>query len=148
MTSLTALAEQSKEHQFRIINRNKFATALTQLTPGKYTIEVKKVYRKRSNAQNRYKFGVAYKIIQECITDSTSEYWTIEEVHEYCKENFLPKDYVEQLKEAYNELEGEFKKPFRLTTTKLTTVKEGEYWDNMALFVAEIFGVEIPLPNE
>lgn len=148
MNKITFLATQSKESVFTIKFRNKFAMALSTLSPGNYIGEIKKVYRKRSNAQNRYKFGVVYKILQECIQDSTGDYWTIDEVHDYCKENFLPKEYAEQLRSDYDEDKSEFKKPFRLTTTKLTTVGEMDYWRNISIFIAEMFGVAVPEPNE
>lgn len=136
--------------------------AIWSLPPGRYTITIEKVYRKRSNQQNRYKFGVAYKLIADGLTDATGEMWTVDKVHEFCKNNaknqldLLPVDYEDRIKDDWkndpsnqliNKNTGEvLTKPFEPTTTKMTTVDEMNYHDNLKWFGAEWLGIDIPDP--
>lgn len=136
--------------------RKKLADAFKQLKDGKYFLILEKFYKKRSTQQNRAKFGIAYKILQSCFIQATGESVSIEWVHEFCKERFLPAEYVEMLKQEYlqktrfivnNETGEEIEIPMRLTTTKLSTVQEIEYYQNMQKFCAEFFNTQIPDPQ-
>jgi hypothetical protein len=136
--------------------RKKLAESFKKLKDGKYFLTLEKFYKKRSTQQNRSKFGIAYKILQSCFIQTTGESISIEWVHEFCKERFLPAEYVEKLKEEYlqrnrfivnNETGEEIEIPLRLTTTKLSTVQEIEYYKNMQKFCAEFFNTEIPDPD-
>lgn len=153
MPSIIFFAEK-KNGQFKTLYRDRFGAAINELPDGKYTGEIKRMYKQRSTQQNRAKFGIAYKILHECMVDATGESLSIEYIHEFCKERFLPAEYVERLKREHNEGQITNREtgeviilPFRLTTTKMTTVEEIEYYKNMQKFAAEFFYCEIHDPD-
>jgi hypothetical protein len=154
MNKVTAIAEK-KDSKLHVIQREKFEQAISVLAPGKYWITLEKIYKQRSSQQNRARFGIPYKLLRECFIDSTGEDVSIDFVHEFCKKRFLPSEYVEKLKLEWKEkkhvLKGLNKKkvhfPFKLTTTKLSTIEEMEYYKNIQRFGAEFFGVDIPDPD-
>lgn len=144
-----------KNSKLEIVRRDKFASAISDLPEGRYSLTLEKIYNRRSVQQNRAKFGIAYKILRECFVEATGESVSIDYVHEFCKRNFLPSEYVERLKNEHqskqivSESTGEvIEMPFMLTTTKMTTVEEMEFYANLQKFAAEFFGTEIPSPNE
>jgi hypothetical protein len=137
-----------------IKQRERFVSAISGLSEGDYTLRLEKLFRKRSIQQNRAKFGIAYKILSECFTEAYGEFVSIDEVHEYCKANLLPPEYIERLKEKHkskifmNKDTGETVEiPFVLTTKELTTVEEMVYYQRLQRFGAEFFGVDIPDPE-
>lgn len=138
-----------------IKQREKFASAVADLPEGDYFLILEKIYAKRSIKQNRAKFGIPYKILQSCFIESTGERVSIDWIHEFCKERFLPGEYVEQLREEWEqkksiliEKSGEvIEMPFRLTTTKMNTVQEMKYYESMQRFGSEFFYVDIPDPD-
>jgi hypothetical protein len=154
MKKLLAI-EEKKETKLHIIQREKFAQAVSVLPKGRYWLTLEKIYSKRSTQQNRAMFGIPYKILRECFIDSTGENVTTEWVHEFCKKRFLPAEYVDKLRVQWKEkkryLKGLNKKKvyfsFELTTTLLSTVEEMEYYKNMQKFAAEFFSVDIPDPD-
>lgn len=135
--------------------RKKIEESISKLPDGNYFFTIEKFYKLRSVQQNRAKFGIAYKILKACFSESYGESVSIEFVHEYCKQNFLPAGYVERLKEEHEKNKilvnyntgQEIEIPFRLTTTKLTTIEEMEYYKNMQRFCAEFFNQDIPDPE-
>lgn len=155
MKSLKALAKVTKG-KLEIKQREKFIQAIENLPDADYCLILEKLYRRRSSQQNRAKFGIAYKILSECFTDAMGEYFSIDDVHEYCKVNLMPAEYVERLKQEHSERCEVVNKetgdiinlPFVLTTTKMSTIEEITYYQNMQRFAAEFFGADIPNPNE
>lgn len=136
--------------------RKKLAESFKQLKDGKYFLTLEKFYKRRSTQQNRARFGIAYKILQSCFIQATGESVSIEWVHEFAKERFLPAEYVEMLKIEYEQKENtvtnmdtgeQINIPMRLTTTRLTTVQEMEYVKNMRDFCLDFFNTEIPEPD-
>ena len=101
------------------------------LTEFEVTIEKKKKHR--SIQQNRW-YWAAIKIM----ADHTG--YTSNEMHEVCKLKFLKVELV-------NEKTGEVFEYVR-STTDLTTTEFSNYMDEIRLFAAETFSLEIPLPNE
>ena len=82
----------------------------------------------RSNGQNRFLWGVIYRAIAEETGHSS------EEVHEYCKNQFLPKMFV-----VINNVEIESRK----STTQLTTDEFSQFLDR-AIGLAGELGITIP----
>jgi hypothetical protein len=135
--------------------RKKLKESISNLKDGNYLLTIEKFYKIRSIQQNRATFGIPYKLLRNCFSEAFGEPVSIEFVHEFCKERFLPDDYVEQLKEDWQkskiltnyETGLEIEIPFRLTTTKLSTVQEIVYYQNMQKFGAEFFQIDIPDPD-
>lgn len=149
-----------KDGKITILKRDKFNEMIKSLPDGRYIVELIKKFRQRSLQQNKAKFGIAYKIIQGLLIESWGRFISIDEVHEFCKapENgLIPLEYIERLKDEYinddnnrlfNKDTGEIKMiPFRITTTKMTTTEEMEYYKNMQDFALEFFNAEIPDPD-
>src|SRR5690348_222237 len=82
----------------------------------------------RSHSQNRFLWGVVYRAIAEETGHST------EEVHEYCKNQFLPKMFV-----VINNVEIESRK----STTQLTTAEFSEFLDRCTSLAGEL-GIVLP----
>lgn len=82
----------------------------------------------RSQKQNRYMFGVVYKLI----ADHTG--YTPEEVHQLMTKEFL----------GYENLGEKFIK----STTRLNTKEMEEYLENVRRFASVELGCYVPLPNE
>lgn len=95
------------------------------------TIENKKKHR--SVQQNRW-YWAAIKIL----ADHTG--YTSNEMHEVCKLKFLKVELV-------NEKTGEVLEYVK-STTDLSTTEFSVYMDELRLWAAENFSLEIPLPNE
>jgi hypothetical protein len=135
--------------------RKKLKESISNLKDGNYLLTIEKFYRVRSIQQNRATFGIPYKLLRSCFSEAFGEAVSIEWTKEFCKERFLPADYVEQLKEDWNkskiltnyETGQEIEIPFRLTSTKMSTVQQMEYYQNMQKFGAEFFQIDIPDPD-
>jgi len=122
---------------------------------GFYWLRLEKFYKQRSIQQNRAKFGISYKILRSCFSDAFGYSVSIDWVHEFCKERFLPGEYVDKLKDQWQQNKvlvnydtgQEIEIPFRLSTTAMSTVEEMEYIENIKVFAMEFFNVEIPDPD-
>ena len=92
---------------------------------------------KRSTQQNRYLWGICYKIL----ADYTG--YTEKEIHAYCKAKFSP-----IVVEILNKRTGETSSMLvGDTTTELTTIKFMEYKEKIQHLGAEL-GCQIPDPEE
>lgn len=146
-----------KSGKLSIIKEGIFRDALKIADDGRYFLTLEKVYHKRSTLQNNSIWGIPYKHLQECLIESWGRYVKIDEVHEFCKLNFLPQEYIDRLQDEYmddddnkvkNLKTGDVKMiPFRLTTTKMTTVESMEYYKNMQDFAMDYFNCDIPDPD-
>lgn len=153
MNKLTAICDID-DGAMKIIHRDKFATAVKCLAKGRYVIKLEKIYRKRSNQQNKSWWGLAYDFLLQGFYELGYDQVDLNFIHEWAKANCLPPEYVERLKKMHEEkcvskTTGEILNiPFRLTTTELTTIEGMEYYQNMQRLGAELLGVDIPEPNE
>lgn len=95
---------------------------------GEYKLIVKKKKKFRSSQQNKYLWGVPYKLI----ADETGH--TTDEVHAYLTSLFL------QDKSRII--------PVIKSTTELSTVEFEEYTENIRRWGASTLSLNIPLPNE
>lgn len=133
-------------------NRSNFESAVKSAPQGTYFLTLEKFYKQRSIQQNKARFGVLYKTLKAGFIEVFGESVDIEYIHDICKQNCLPSEYVERLKKEHKENNKKIKKkkgymlamPFRLTTTKLTTLEEMEYCENIRKFAAEYLQIELP----
>lgn len=88
--------------------------------------------RKRTNQQNRYLWGIPYKLLSDYTGHSKDE------IHEWCKCEFLSSKHL---------WIGEKEHEIGRSTSNLPTVEFEEYCENLRRFGATL-GVNIPLPNE
>lgn len=86
----------------------------------------------RSNRQNRYLWGVVYKLISDEVGHSP------EEIHEILKDKFLPKHKIEI---------GNLKEEVPVSTKELTTADFNEYIETIQRFAAEQLSIVIPDPQ-
>jgi len=159
MKKLTAIADFKLGVGIpNFLNNKEFRDNL-KLCDGRYIVTFEKAYRKRSNSQNSSIWAVPYVLIQNALIAEGYEEAKGEKgklyVHEICKENCLPVEYVDQLKEEHKEKclisknSGQIiSMPFRLTTKKMTTVQCMEYYSNLQNFGYEFFSIEIPDPEK
>lgn len=136
-----------------ILKKDLFNEAIKSLPNGRYINTTEKVYNKYSDSQRNTIYGLAYSIIKQGFKSIGYENVSDEFVAEWCKENCLPEEYKDMLKKEHelsctNIITGEtINIPFRLTITKLRTHWAKEYFENMQIKGAEIFGVDIPDPE-
>lgn len=140
-------------------NKQKFIDCIKLLRKGTYSIEVKKVYARRTSKQNAAKFGVVYKFMQGVLEEAIGEYLPIysnnddtPSVHRLLLTKCAPLKYVEAEKEKFeaskivDPISGEilFESEFRLSSVNMTTVEEMEFIENIRRFALEYFNVVIP----
>ena len=106
----------------------KFNEHLRSLEGKDVEVIVRKWKKGRSNNQNRYMWGVCYKIVSE----ETGH--TEDEIHDSLRAMFLM------------DKSGKF--PIVRSSTSLTTVEFEDYLEKVRIFAAEKLNCIIPLPNE
>jgi len=132
---------QIKDGKLHIIRRDLFMDSLKTLPNCRCRITIEKVYKKRSNPQNAYLWGVVYPILLQGLNEvGYNEILDIDEVHDFCKTRFLKKEVV-------NEYTGEIIQTIG-STKKLTTLEFSEYLDRIKQFADEYLHYYIPEPNE
>lgn len=124
----------------KISHRNEFLKSISSMPDCRVKIEVSKLYKKRSNPQNAYYWGVIVEIWRQIILAEWGEHWSTQEVHEFLKYNFNAEDKV-------NESTGEILKVGK-STTKNTTTEQEEYHLICREKAFEMFNTTIPEPNE
>lgn len=110
----------------------KFIAGLS--TDKAWTVEVKELKRKRSDAQNRYLWGVCYPAILKHLQG-----WDAEDVHEYCLGECFGWEKIEGLGRARV-------KPIRRSKSMNVT----EFMDYVAWIQRDMAGrgIYVPEPNE
>ena len=104
-------------------------------------ISIRKRYKKRSENQNDFYWGVWVPIFQKLIMDEWQEFKTPKEVHEILK---TACNYEERVNEATGEV---FK--FPKSTTKMSTYEwEKEFKPKVKQFAFDFFHVALPEPNQ
>jgi len=114
---------------------DRIARFLASLSADKaWTVEVKELKRKRSDAQNRYLWGVCYPAILKHL-----EGWAAEDVHEYCLGECFGWEKIEGLGRARV-------KPIRRSKSMNVT----EFMDYVAWIQRDMAerGIYVPEPNE
>lgn len=95
------------------------------------SVEIKPLANSRSSQQNRYMWGVVYKIIGDDLG------MIPEEVHEIYKKKYLSYE---------KEVKGK-RYTFIKSTTDLNTLEFGEYLDKVILHATSELGIIIPEPD-
>lgn len=101
--------------------------------PGEIELSVGKRKSKRSDAQNRYLWGVVYKIICDYNGD------TDEDIHEYCLEKFAPRRFMELGSDRIKVVKR---------SSKMDKLEFSDYVESIKQWAAETFSLYIPDPNE
>jgi hypothetical protein len=129
-------------------NVEAYRNAIAALPDGKYINKIEKLFGKRTNPQNRYYWGIVLPIVVQGLKDVGYECETVEEAHEFCKNQFIIIE-GKKRKRLINKITGEIKyvKVFP-TTTKLNTIQFNEYFEKIIRWGAEYLSVVIPYPNE
>ena len=115
---------------------NEICMALELLPKNKYTVSIEKQTKERSTAQNKYMWGVVYKMIGDYIGEFP------EEVHEMMKSMFnsnvkeLPCSGSENLSIKYGK-----------STQDLSTVQFEEYLSKIRMWAFHYLNLSIPEPN-
>lgn len=121
-------------------NANRIREALRSYEGKTITLSVKLARKERSINQNNYYWAVIVHIWQKLILEEWGEAFSLKEVHEFLKYNC---NYIEHI----NEDTGEILRVSKSTKENSTTEQE-EFHLRARRLALEMFGVEIPLPNE
>lgn len=128
------------EGQFRI-NKDLIRNAIKQFEGKEIQIVFKRKYKKRSNNENAFYWGVWIPILQRAILDTWGEIRDSNEVHEIIKLNC---NYEEKI----NEDTGSFIRVPKSSTDLNTYEWEFEFKQKIRQFALEFFNVTLPEPNE
>jgi len=139
MKALTMLARIDRGEIVPMSQRN-WDTAMKILEGKQVSVKIGPRTRIRSDLQNRYLWGGAYK------TWAEDQGWTDKETHAFFGEKFLSTIIKKRIVESSGEVvDAEF--IHIRSTTDLTTVEFIEYYRKIIFFAAE-HGVYISEPNE
>lgn len=128
------------EGQFRI-NKDLIRNAIKQFEGKEIKIVFKRKYKKRSNNENAFYWGVWIPILQRAILDTWGEIRDANDVHEIIKLNC---NYEEKI----NEDTGSFIRVPKSSTELNTYEWEFEFKQKIRQFALEFFNVTLPEPNE
>ncbi|AZB23643.1 hypothetical protein EG339_02910 [Chryseobacterium bernardetii] len=128
------------EGQFRI-NKDLIRNAIKQFEGKEIKIVFKRKYKKRSNNENAFYWGVWIPILQRAILDTWGEIRDANDVHEIIKLNC---NYEEKI----NEETGSFIRVPKSSTELNTYEWEFEFKQKIRQFALEFFNVTLPEPNE
>lgn len=109
-------------------------------------VTVKQRYKQRSSPQNRYYWGVLIPSILLAFIDLGNDLQQdnpehLEMVHGFLKDKFLHNGI--EIANAQGEVEQ-----LPPSTTRLSTIEQEEYHEDIRRWAAEFLNVVIPLPNE
>ncbi|NTU69991.1 hypothetical protein HGB13_04205, partial [bacterium] len=108
--------------ELRLIGRDRFKEYLYTLNGQEVEVTVAKKGRKRSEGQNKYLWGVVYKLLSDYFG------YTPDEMHELMKQKFAPKKEVKMGNEIML---------IPCSTTELLTTNFNDYLDQIKQFGAE-----------
>jgi len=120
-------------------NKRLFERTIKDIQHMPVVVTIEKREKKRSVWQNRYYWGVVVPIVQKGLTDVGYEGLTKEDVHEYLKETFNKKTFV-------NNETGEYI-TVPESTTNLSTYDFMQYYKKIQKWGDEYLNVYIPDPD-
>ena len=129
-----------KKGNFRIQNHKEFEAELEALPEGRYTIEVKKYRKNKSQEQLGYLYGVVYKKFLEGAIDAGWELANVEQVDAWCKAMYAKSDLVNRTTGQVVEIPA-IKREF-------DSLQMATYIDKIIAHCQEYFGVYVPAPGE
>lgn len=107
---------------------------------GVHRVEVVRYRKRRSDAQNRYYFGVVVRYLQDFLREQ-NEHRTTDEVHTIFKAKFLKR---EQVNQSTGEVIGEY----LMETKKLTTAEFTRYIEDCRAWLSDMFHIQTPDPSD
>lgn len=111
-----------------------------QLPNGDYIFTVTPNRKTRSNQQNAYLWGIVYPAVLFGLQDAGWEFTNEEQVHEYCKQSFAAREFI-------NKDTGEVL-ILPSSTAQMQTAEFNVYVDKIKAFALEYLNITIPEPNE
>ena len=117
--------------KFESEQRRNFDLYLKSLEGHQVEVVVRKWYKRRSNQENKYYWGVVVKLCAEFFG------YDADEMHEALKHKFL-----------FVPAESDTDLARCLSTARLTTKKFEDYTESIRQFMLMEHGFKIPLPNE
>lgn len=124
--------------KLKIIHKDRFTEAIKTLKDGRYRLTLEKVYRKRSNPQNAFLWGVVNPLVLEGLKVVGYDL-DLDAVHDLLKFKFLKKDIVNEDGEVLETIGS---------TANLTTSEFMDYLVEVKKWSMEYLNVYIPEPNE
>lgn len=106
----------------------------------RFRVTFEKLYKKKSNEQNRYLWGAVYPILLDEIRQQGNE-MSVEELHLLCKYQFLEK------RSICNKNTGETIE-IMPTTATLSTSQMIDYIESIRQWSSDFWGCSIPNPGE
>ena len=121
-------------------NRKALNEAIQQHNGKEVTITIQRKKKTRSNLQNAFYWGCVVPIFKAAIYEQWGEIKSINEVHEFLKQNL---HFIEKVNESTGEI-------IRLakSTTVDSTVDFMVYLEEIRKFGKEWFNIDVPEPNE
>lgn len=121
-------------------NLNRIQQVVKSLEGKEVKIVISQVFKKRSERQNNFYWGVVIPIMQNTMLDIGNP-MDIEDIHLMLRVKFL-KQII-----SINEETGEVAERVK-STTELSTIEFMDYIAKVRFWAIDFFGVEIPEPNE
>jgi hypothetical protein len=122
-----------------ICNLQALNNALSDAPDGIYSLEIKKVRKKRSLNQNEWLWGCIYPMLMDALIHEGWEFTDTEQVHGFFKVQMV-KDRV------INKHTGEIIE-FPASTTEMDTLTFATYCDKLREYAHEYLNLEIPDPD-
>jgi hypothetical protein len=132
-----------------IQSRDLIINAIEVYEGKKVTVTIERYYKKRSNKQNRYYWGVIVEHWKNILRQEWGEIYQDSEVHEFLKSNLNFREVVDPDtgEVALNPITNEIlRKP--KSTTENSTFNQEEYHEACRQLSYSMFQYTIPLPNE
>tara|TARA_R110002020_G_scaffold318905_12_gene534588 strand:- start:847 stop:1317 length:471 start_codon:yes stop_codon:yes gene_type:complete len=131
------------------LNRDVIKSAIEQYEGKEVTLTIKRYYKKRSNDQNAYYFGVIVEHWKNLLRTEWQEVLTKDQVHEFLKQNLSFEEKVDEEtgELIFNPING---RPIvkQKSTTSNNTWDQEEYHKAARDLAFEMFNYEIPLPDK
>lgn len=121
-------------------NLNRIQQTVKSLEGKEVKIVISEVFKKRSERQNNFYWGVVIPIMQNTMLDIGNP-MDIDDIHLMLRVKFL-KQII-----SINEETGEVAERVK-STTELSTIEFMDYIAKVRFWAIDFFGVEIPEPNE
>ena len=131
-----------------IKNRDLIEDAIAQYEGKEISIIIKRFFKKRSDNQNRYYWGVLIEHWKNLLREEWGEILSPEEVHEFLKTNLNYEEFAdpETGEVLTNEITGNpIRKP--KSTKENTTFSQEEYHESIRQLAYNMFNAHIPLPD-
>lgn len=123
--------------KLRVKQQADFEAAMRQFRDGDVSVTVERKHATRSEQQNRWYWSG----ILAALSEHTG--YTVDEMHEYCKDRFNAKTI--SIVDGHGEVKDEQR--IGQSTTKLNRLTFGEYCENIRMWAASELGIDIPDPD-